>query len=93
MSSINPFAGYVAQSSQVERAQAADKSRQLRREQALAKNVAVRDDQLEHQVESSEAAAPIHDDETGGQGNPQQQRQKPKCDGEADEPPHIDIKA
>ena len=44
MSSINPFAGYVAQGSQVERAQASEKTRQVRREQALSKNVAVRDD-------------------------------------------------
>jgi hypothetical protein len=90
MSAINPFAGYVAQGAQIERAQAADKTRQLRREQILSKDVAARDDELEHQVESAEAAAAIHDDAGGQGGNRRQQR--PNRDGK-DEPPHLDIKA
>ena len=91
MTSINPFSGYVAQGSQVERAQAADKTRQARRTQDLSKNIALQDDQLEHQVESADAVAPIHDDQ-----QPPQQRQHPHKDpkdDKPDEPPHLDVTA
>ena len=91
MTSINPFSGYVAQGSQVERTQAADKTRQVRRTQDLSKNVALQDDQLEHQVESSDAVAAVHDDQ-----QPNQQQQQPKKDPKDetfDEPPHLDITA
>ena len=91
MTSINPFSGYVAQGSQVERTQAADKTRQVRRTQDLSKNVALQDDQLEHQVESSDAVAAVHDDQ-----QPNQQQQQPKKDPKdetSDEPPHLDITA
>jgi hypothetical protein len=92
MSSINPFSGYVAQGGQVERAAATDKSRQIRRQQVLSKNIAVRDDELEHQVESSDAIAAVKDDQQ--QNSPQQQQRKdqPK-DDEAEEPPRLDISA
>ena len=92
MSSINPFSGYLAQGTQVERTQAADKARQVRRTQALSKNVAARDDELEHQVESADALAEVHDEQGRSQGEQQQQKQKPSEEGE-DEPPHIDVKA
>ena len=93
MTSINPFSGYVAQGSQVERLQAADKARQVRREQTLSKNVAAQDDQLEHQVESADAIVSIHDD--GQHQNPRQQQRRqdqPEPD-DGDPPPHIDITA
>ena len=94
MSSINPFSGYVAQGGQVERAAATDKSRQIRRQQVLSKNVAVRDDELEHQVESSDAIAGIHDDQQ--QKNPSQQQEQQKDQGKSkdgEEPPRLDITA
>jgi hypothetical protein len=92
VSSINPFSGYVAQGSQVERLQAADKARQVRREQTLSKNVAAQDDQLEHQVESADAIVSIHDDQRGQ--NPQQhQRRNPSKPDEGEEPPHLDVTA
>jgi hypothetical protein len=94
MSSINPFSGYVAQGGQVERAAATDKSRQIRRQQVLSKNVAVRDDELEHQVESSDAIAAVHDDQQ--QKNPSQQQEQQKDQGkpkDGDEPPRLDITA
>ena len=92
MSSINPFSGYVAQGSQVERLQAADKARQVRREQTLSKNVAAQDDQLEHQVESADAIVSIHDDQQGQNPQQRQRRNPPKPD-EGEEPPHLDITA
>jgi hypothetical protein len=92
VSSINPFSGYVAQGTQVERLQAAEKSRQVRREQTLSKNVAAQDDQLEHQVESADAIVSIHDDHQ--QQNPRQQhRRTPQKPDEGEEPPHIDVTA
>ena len=95
MSSINPFSGYVAQGAQVERAQAADKTRQVRREQVLSKNVAARDDELEHQVESSDAINGVHDDPNhSGQQPKQQQPQKdPSTPDGDDEPPRLDVTA
>lgn len=61
MTAINPLAAPLAQSTQVQHQQSADKSRQARRAQELSKDVALRDDQLEHQVESGEEISPIHD--------------------------------
>ena len=92
MSSINPFSGYLAQGSQVERTQAADKTRQIRRTQALSKDVAAKDDQLEHQVESADALAEIHDEQSPSQ---QQQKQKKPQQGEEgkEEPPRLDLTA
>lgn len=92
MTSINPFSGYVAQGSQIERAQATDKTRQVRREQTLSKNVAVRDDEMEHQVESTDAVAGIHDEQGQGQQHPRKDP-KHKPTGGEEEPPHIDLTA
>ncbi|HEY7116731.1 MAG TPA: hypothetical protein VH475_09100 [Tepidisphaeraceae bacterium] len=96
MSAINPFSGYVAQGSQVERTQADDKSRQVKREQALSKSVAAQDDQLEHQVESADAIVSIHDDGGQQQQNPsQQQRRQPAQpdEGGDGELPRLDVTA
>ena len=95
MSSINPFSGYVAQGGQVERAAATDKSRQIRRQQVLTKNIAVRDDELEHQVESSDAIAAVHDDQQQ-QKNPSQQQDQQKNQNkpqDGEEPPRLDVTA
>ena len=97
MSQINPFTGAVAQSPQVQRAQAAEKDRALRRTQDAAKASAVATDQFEHQVESADALAPIHDDQSV---HPPKQRKskkpapKPSSNDDADdagEPPRLDI--
>jgi hypothetical protein len=69
MSQINPFTGSIVQAPNVQRTQAADKDRQLRRASDLAKNAALAGDQLQHEVESSEALTPTGDD---------QQRKPPK---------------
>jgi hypothetical protein len=92
MSSINPFSGYLAQGSQTERAQAAEKARQIRRSQELSRNIARQDDSLEHQVESTDTVTG-----TSGEQKPKQDQrrkknakdQRPK-DGE---PPHVDVTA
>ena len=91
MTSISPFSGYVAQGSQVERLQAAEKTRQARREQVLSKDVAAQDDQMEHQVESTDAIVSIHDEQQNPREQQQPRREPPAEDGEA--PPHIDVTA
>ena len=91
MTPINPFSGYVAAGSQLERTQAAEKTRQVRREQVLSKNVAARDDELEHQVENTEAVAAAHDDQQPGQQQQSPREGPPTPEG--DEPPHIDVTA
>lgn len=92
MSSINPFSGYVAAGSQLERTQAADKTRQVRRAQALSKNVAARDDEMEHQVENTDVVSALHDEQQGGQGQQQPRQERPKQE-EGEGPAHIDITA
>lgn len=94
MTSINPFSGYVAQGTQVERAQATDKTRQIRHTQDLSKNVALRDDEMEHQVESSDAVGSATDDQGSGQPAQQQHKEHAKEKGDDDdERPHIDLTA
>ena len=88
MSQVNPFAGYIAGSSHVQRQQALHKDRQVRRTQQLAKNIALQDDQLEHQVESSEELSPIRDERDTDPKERKRKRPPPK-----DEPPHVDVRA
>ena len=100
MTGINPFAAPLAQSSTVQHQQSAEKSRHVRRTQEMSKDVALRDDQLEHQVESSEELSPIHDED---QEHPAQKRRKKRAGrynpnaqdaGEGDEPEtHLDLTA
>jgi hypothetical protein len=95
MSSINPFSGYVAQGSQVERSQAADKTREVRRTQALSNDVARRDDELEHQVESADAIVSINAEEHPQQ-QPQQRKEQPRREedeGEDGAGPRLDVTA
>jgi hypothetical protein len=98
MTQINPFIGSILQSTTVQRAQAAEKDSHVQRAQTRAKDSASSSDQFEHQVESSDAIAQIHDED------PQHpQRRKPKhppkkpadssAQSGADEgPSHIDVK-
>jgi hypothetical protein len=90
MSSINPFSGYLAQGSQVERTQAAEKSRQIRRSQQLAKNIAQQDDNLEHQVESPDTVSGA-----SGEQKPKDDKRKGKGKSRKDDDgqSHVDIKA
>jgi hypothetical protein len=96
MSDINPFAGTILQSTQVQHQQSADKTRQVRRQQSVKKNVAASTDEYEHSVENSEALAPIHEEDS--KDHPQKRRsskrhhaaQKETEDGQK---PHIDLTA
>jgi hypothetical protein len=63
VSQINPFAGSILQSTNVQRTQAAEKDRALQKARDKQKNSAGGTDLFEHTVESSEAIPPSHDDE------------------------------
>jgi predicted lipid-binding transport protein (Tim44 family) len=64
MTQINPFASSILQSPVVQRQQAAEKDRQVRKAQDAEKNAALAGDRLEHQVESAEQLAAIHDEDS-----------------------------
>ena len=90
MTEFNPFAGAILGSSQAQSVAGADKQRQLRRAQALRKDVATREDSFEHQVESAEELHPI-DDGDPNRSNSQHKRGQQKHRDE--DKPQIDLKA
>jgi hypothetical protein len=69
MTQLNPLAGAILQTPMVQQQQSADKTAQLRRNQALEDSAALEDDEMEHQVENSEEVTPIDDgnDHNGGE--------------------------
>jgi hypothetical protein len=94
MDIANPLAGNLAQSANVTRQQSADKTQQIRRAQALRKDVAAASDTFEPHVESAEELNPIHDE----QKKSEQRKRKPKRRNDAPssedgQPPRIDVVA
>lgn len=98
MTQINPFIGSILQSTAVQRAQAAEKSSHVQRVQVRSKDSASSGDQFEHQVESTDTMAQIHDEDAQ---HPQQRKPKPAPKDETDTPSddgedsgtaHIDVK-
>ena len=92
MDVVHPLAGNLAQSASVaQRQQSAGKAEQVRREQALRKDVAARGDHFDHTVESAEEVNPVHD-EQADQRRRQPRGGEPSDDGEAaDGIPRLDI--
>lgn len=97
MTYINPLANSVLQGTQTQQQMSVDKTRQIRREQAAAKDSTTRSDQLEHQVESPEALTEIHDDgnRKPASRNKHQKRQgaSAECRDDAGGENHIDLTA
>jgi hypothetical protein len=94
MEIVNQIAGSLAQSASVTRQQSTDKSRQVRRAQALRKDVATPGDSFEHKVESSEELNPIHDEQPQRDPKRKRPRAAPKPPATpADAPPSIDLTA
>ena len=97
MSQINPFTGAMSQTPQLQRLQAADKDRHLRRAQDLKKNVAAGAEGVDHQVESADAIVSIHDEqERQRQQGKRRPVRKPPLSRDppaGDEPPHLDLTA
>jgi hypothetical protein len=98
MEIINQLAAPLAQSAQVARTQTTEKTQQIRRAQVTRKNVAAgQSDTFEHTVESTEATAPIHDEQRREPQQPPRGR-KPKrparpTGAPTDPPPTIDVTA
>jgi hypothetical protein len=98
MEIVNQLAGSLAQSASVTRQQSTDKSQQIRRAQVLKKDTATAADTFEHQVESCEELAPIHDDQR--QRSDGRRKRKRANDAAASQsgvdeqqpPPHLDVK-
>ena len=95
MSQINPFTNSIVQAPQVQRQQATEKDRQLRRAVDQQKNAALQGDRLEHQVESAEELAEIHDQDT-----PDPRKRKKQTHGgdedskdSGDQERHLDVTA
>jgi hypothetical protein len=92
MTQINPFTGSVLQSTQVQRQEATQKDRQIRQRQNEAKVAGAHSDEFEHQVESSDAITPVHEEQKQqSQKKRQGPHQNPKRDDDAD--PHLDLTA
>ena len=97
MEIINPLAGALAQSGNVTRQQSADKAQQIRRAQALRKDVAAASDTFEPHVESTEELNPIHDEQK--RPDPRRRRKpkppatNPPSPDEEQPPPRIDVVA
>jgi len=92
MTDFNPLAGAVLGSTQAQQQIETEKQRQLRRAQAVRKNVAAREDGYEHQVESSEELHPV-DDGSHGQDGSKNGGERRNPQDKSDEKPHIDLKA
>jgi len=92
MDIVNPLTGNLAQSGiVVQRQQSATKAQQIRREQALRKDVTAAGDHFDHQVESCEELNPIHDERKDGRRDQPQPDAAPAGDERDDDKPHIDI--
>jgi len=96
MTQINALTGAIAQGTQIKQTQSASRDRQIRRTQNLGKNSALTGDELEHQVESSDALHGINDRNDSYQPQKRKPSKKkgspPKTDGSG-EAQHIDVKA
>jgi len=93
MTDFNPLSGAILGSAEIQHQIGTEKQRQLRRAQAVQKNVAARSDEYEHEVESTEELHPI--DDGGEQDHPQRQKKQPRHSppGKDGDRPHIDLKA
>lgn len=89
MTQFNPLTGAILQSPMVQQQQSSEKTSQIRRSQQLEKNAALEEDELEHQVESSEELTPT-DDDHAGQGGQYKRRGKTPYKGD-DGREHVDI--
>lgn len=94
MTYINPLAGTLVPSGTVQQQQAADKARQIRRTQVVARDAAATSDTFEHQVENAEEVSPVHDEQRRQQDPRQQPRSDQHDTGEdSDGAPQLDLRA
>jgi hypothetical protein len=92
MTQVNPFIGSAIQATGVQRTQASEKDRQLRRAADIQKDSALSGDRFEHAVESGEELAPMHDEQK--QDSKKRRHHKPpKPEQPDDADPHLDLTA
>ena len=97
VSDLNPFVGAILPSAQAQRQQSAERTGTVRRTQELKKNSGQQgSDVFEHQVESTDAIAGVHDEDT--RHDPQKKRgtkkqYTPPSAADDEEPPHLDLTA
>jgi hypothetical protein len=93
MTQINPFIGSILQSTQAQREAATEKSAQVRRQQNAEKAAGALGDEFDHQVESSDAVTPVHEEhKQQSQKKREGPHQHPKPDDEEVDP-HLDLTA
>jgi len=93
MAEINPFTGSILQSTVIQPRQLQQRNTQLRRAQNLARDSALQGDQLDHQVESTEATSPTGDQPDKNPRDRRQQQQAPPPAPDPEAPPHLDLTA
>ena len=95
MTYINPLAGALAQSSQVQRLITDDKDRQIRRVQTLRRNSAASGDRVEHEVESTDAVILQSDEEEHADQQRKRKKRPPPLPNDAggEEPGPLDLTA
>ncbi|HMB95189.1 MAG TPA: hypothetical protein VKK61_04045 [Tepidisphaeraceae bacterium] len=94
MSQINPFVSSILQTPLAQRQQSDDRDRQVRKANDLEKDAALTDDQLEHQVESSEEVTPIKEQEKQERRFKRYKHDHSSDDEEeSGEDPHLDLTA
>ena len=94
MSQINPFTGAIIQSTQVQQTKSSAQDKHIRRVQNLSKDAGLTGDQLEHQVESTDALHPAGDrsDSYQPQRKPPHKQKSQKHD-EPESPKNLDLTA
>ncbi|HEV8606366.1 MAG TPA: hypothetical protein VGQ99_13420 [Tepidisphaeraceae bacterium] len=94
MSQINPFTGAIIQSTQVQQTKSTSQDKHIRRVQNLGKNAALQGDDLEHQVESTDALHPAADRNDSYQPRRQPEHHKKQHQPSPTDPPeNIDLTA
>lgn len=95
MSQINPFINSILQAPQVQRSQAAERDRQIRRVHDLQKNAALEGEEHQHEVESAEAVSAVQDDQPRKPNLRKRPRRRPhdETDEQADGESHLDVTA
>ena len=91
MTDFNPLVGALLGSAQAQQINAS-KQRQIRRNQNVRKNIAAGDEPTDHQVESTEEIAAIHDGDQK-QSPDRRKRQKQTPEDSDQGTPHIDVTA
>lgn len=76
MSFINPLAGSLAQSGQVQRLQSADKDREMQRAEALRRSSDAERDRMEHEVDTFDAVTLQSEDDQHQEEGRRQKRKR-----------------